>query len=52
MMQIRSGCKKLHTFRSRVEHMTALNNVIVVVLENGKMYRSNAKVTRWYKIKL
>ena len=47
----RPGIKKLHTFRSQVVSMTTFSGRIVVILANGKSYRSNDKVTRWYKLK-
>lgn len=46
----RPGIKRLHTFRSNVANMTSHKGRILVVLENGKAYRSNRDVTRWYKI--
>ena len=49
---VRPSSKKLHTFRSRVVSMTTFSGRIVVVLENGKAYRSNDRVTRWYRLNL
>lgn len=46
----RPGIKRLHTFRSQVTSMASHKGRILVVLENGKAYRSNLKATRWYKI--
>lgn len=46
----RPGIKRLHTFRSNVTNMTSYKGRILVVLANGKAYRSNLKVSRWYKI--
>lgn len=47
---VRPGIKCLHRFRSNVVAMTKFNNRIVVALANGKAYRSNLKLTRWYRI--
>lgn len=40
----------LHRFRSTVVATTTFRNRVVVQLANGKAYRSNLKMTRWYKI--
>lgn len=49
-MHTRSGIKLVHRFRSNVVSMTTFQDRILVVLESGKAYRSNAKATRWYRI--
>ncbi len=46
----RPGVKCLHRFRSNVVAMTVFRERIIVLLDSGKAYRSNAKLTRWYKI--
>jgi hypothetical protein len=49
-MHTRPGVELVHTFRSHVVSMTNYQGRILVVLESGKAYRSNAKGTRWYRI--
>lgn len=40
----------VHRFRSNVVAMKNFRDRLIVVLANGKAYRSNAKATRWYRI--
>ena len=47
----RPGFVRLHTFRSKVVQMRSWNDIILVILENGKAYYSNSKMARWYLIK-
>jgi hypothetical protein len=47
----RPGAKLVHRFRSNVVGMDRFRDWIIVVLENGKAYRSNKAVTRWYLIR-
>jgi hypothetical protein len=49
-LHTRPGIKLVHRFRSQVVEMATFNDQVLVVLANGKAYRSNLKVTRWYKI--
>lgn len=50
-MNNRPGTKLLHRFRSNVTGITKLRDRygerIMVILESGKVYISNKKVTRW-----
>lgn len=49
----RPGMKLVHRFRSQIMGMTTVgeDERIIVVLASGKVYRSNKKLTRWYRIK-
>ena len=49
----RPATKKLHTFRSRIVEMANdSDGRLTVILENGKIYVSNKKHTRWRKVGL
>ncbi len=48
----RPGIKLVHRFRSNVVDMTTIGDRLIVILASGKVYRSNKKATRWYRIKL